>query len=49
MSSNIKIHPVTDPEFRRYGRVVAGYGLSEMLEALRGTPLPTDGTVYVPS
>jgi hypothetical protein len=47
--SNIKIHRVTDPEFRRYGRVVEGYNLSEMLEALRSTPLPTDGTVYVPS
>lgn len=49
MSSNIKIHNVTDPEFRRYGRAVTGYGLSELLEALRSTPLPTDGTVYVPS
>ena len=49
MSAKIKIHQVSDPEFRRYGRVVNGFEISGLLEALRGTPLPKDGTVYVPS
>ncbi len=49
MSSKISIHPVTDPEFRRYGRIVKGFEISELLEALGSTPLPKDGTVYVPS
>lgn len=49
MSAKIKIHQVSDPEFRRYGRVVNGFEISGLLEALRRTPLTKDGTVYVPS
>ena len=49
MSAKIKIHSVSDPEFRRYGRTVKGFDLTELLKALRETPLPEDGTVYVPS
>jgi hypothetical protein len=49
MAETIQIHPVTDVAFRRYGRVVEGFEVSELLAALRKTPLPQDGTVYVPS
>ncbi len=41
------ILPVSDPSFRRYGRVVEGYELGGVMEALARTPLP-EGTDYVP-
>jgi hypothetical protein len=44
----MKIYSVNDPEFRRYGRVMAGYDVSPLVEALnKNTPLP-EGTGYVP-
>lgn len=49
MAGNIKIHSVNDPEFRRYGRAVKGFDATELLKALRKTPLPKDGTIYVAS
>ena len=41
------ILPVSDPSFRLYGRVVEGYDVSGVLDALAKTPLPA-GTDYVP-
>ena len=41
----MKIIPVSDPAFRPYGRVVEGYPLEGILEALKKTPLPA-GTDY---
>ena len=41
------ILPVSDPSFRFYGRVVEGYDVSGVLDALAKTPLPA-GTAYVP-
>ena len=49
MAEKIVIRPVSDAAFRRYGRVVREFDVSGLLEALRETPLPRDGTVYVPS
>jgi hypothetical protein len=43
----MKIIPVSDPAFRPYGRVVEGYPVEGLLEALAKTPLPK-GTAYVP-
>ena len=43
----MKIIPVSDPAFRPYGRVVEGYPVEGLLEALAKTPLP-EGTAYVP-
>ncbi|MBR4166127.1 MAG: DUF4867 family protein [Lachnospiraceae bacterium] len=43
----MKIIPVSDPSFRPYGRIVEGYPLEGILEALARTPLP-EGTAYVP-
>ena len=34
------ILPVSDPSFRLYGRVVEGYDVSGVLDALAKTPLP---------
>ncbi len=45
----MEIKKVTDPEFRKYGRVVRGINFSELVEALNEkTPLP-EGVVYEPS
>lgn len=45
----MKIYSVTDPEFKEYGRIIDGYDVSEILNALeKHTPCPEDGTGYVP-
>lgn len=44
----MKILQVTDPAFRKYGRVVKGIDFSELVEKMQDTPLP-DGVVYEPS
>lgn len=43
----MKILPVTDPSFARYGRVVTGYDTQKLLAALEETPLEI-GVSYVP-
>ena len=43
----MEILSVFSPEFRAYGRVVEGYPVKGLLDALAQTPL-TDGVVYVP-
>ena len=42
----MKIYPVTDAAFKPYGRIVEGYPVEGILEALRNTPCP-EGVVYV--
>ena len=37
----MKIKNVTDPEFRRYGRIVDGYDFTEMIKVMEQTPLPS--------
>ncbi len=44
----MKLKSVSDPEFRKYGRVVKGYDCSELIQAMQTTPLP-GGVVYEPS
>ena len=43
----MKIYSVYDAEFAPYGRVVEGYPVEGILEALKGCPCP-DGVVYEP-
>ncbi len=44
----MKILPVSDPSFQKYGQVLTGYDVAELLATLdRVTPLP-EGTDYVP-
>lgn len=44
----MKILPVTDPSFQKYGQILSGYDLAELLETLeRVTPLP-EGVSYIP-
>ena len=44
----MKILQVTDPAFRKYGRVVTEVDFSELVEKMQSTPV-TDGVEYVPS
>lgn len=47
---NIQILPVTDASFHQYGQILEGYDVKELLSVLDAvTPLPKDGTAYVPS
>jgi len=48
MSDQIKIHDITDNQFRKYGRIVKGYDCTELIKEMEETPLPND-VVYVPS
>ena len=43
----MKIYSVTDAAFKPYGRVVEGYPVEGILEALKGCPCPDD-VAYVP-
>ena len=42
------IYPVTDPEFKPYGKVLEGYDTAELLEAMGKIDMPTEGTAYKP-
>lgn len=42
----IKIQSVTDDSFRKYGRIVEDVDVSSLIEAMKKTELPDDGTVY---
>ncbi len=44
----MKIYSVTDPEFRAYGRIVDNVDFSELVQALKTTPIP-EGVAYEPS
>ena len=45
----MEIKKITDPAFRKYGRVVQGIDFSDLVEALKKeTPLP-EGVEYEPS
>lgn len=44
----LKIQKVTDPAFATYGRVVDGYDMEALLEALEKTPVSMTGVDYVP-
>jgi len=44
----VKIQDVTDASFRRYGKVLEGYDVNELIREMKHTPLP-DEVIYVPS
>ena len=44
----MKLQKVTDPAFRKYGKVVENVDFSALVEELKKTPCP-DGVVYEPS
>lgn len=43
----MKILPVTDPAFKPYGRIVEGYPVEGLVEALKKTPCP-ENILYIP-
>lgn len=45
----MEIKKVTDPAFKKYGRVVEGIDFSELAAKLTEMPLPADAVVYEPS
>ena len=45
----MQIKRVTDPAFKKYGRVVDNVDFSELVSRLAETPCPEDTTVYEPS
>lgn len=45
----MQVFSVYDPEFKQYGRVIKGYDLTELLDAMAKTECPEDGTIYVAS
>lgn len=44
----MKILPVTDPAFGRYGRIVTNVDFTGLVEAMKKTPVP-EGVVYEPA
>ena len=40
------IYEVTDPEFRKYGKVLEGLETGELLEAMKEIPYPEEGVSY---
>ena len=44
----MKILSVTDPAFRKYGRLIDNVDLTELVEVLGKQPVP-EGVVYEPS
>ncbi len=44
----MKIYSITDPAFAPYGKIIEGYDLAPILQALENeTPMPEAGTAYV--
>lgn len=44
----MKILPITDPAFNRYGRIITNVDFSGLVEAMKKTPVP-EGVVYEPA
>ena len=42
------IYSVFDPEFKPYGKVLAGYDTTALLKTMAAIPLPESGTAYEP-
>ncbi len=48
--NDVTILPVTDPDFRTFGRVVTGYAFAPLISYMKEkTAVPEKGNVYVPS
>ncbi len=44
----MKVYSVFDPEFKPYGKVLAGYDTMALQAAMDAIPLPAEGTAYEP-
>ena len=45
----MKIYTVSGPEFRSYGKVLAGYDTAALITAMQTIPMPQSGTAYQPA
>lgn len=47
---DLKILPVEDSAFKKYGQIITGYDFSDYIEYMKtNTPIPKDGNIYIPS
>ena len=46
---NVKIYSIYDSEFKKYGTVLEGYDLTEILDEVRKIPSPSEGIEYLAS
>ena len=44
----MKVYSVSDPEFREYGKVLEGYDVNELLDAMKKVEMPAEGVAYEP-
>lgn len=45
--ADLEIKKITDPSFKRYGRIIDGYNLNDILDAMESAPCPKD-VIYIP-
>ncbi len=45
-NKNIKIYSVNDDEFAKYGRVIKGFDVSEIIAECEKMPYPEEGSKY---
>lgn len=45
--ADLEIKKITDPSFKRYGRIIDGYNLSDILDVMENAPCPKD-VIYIP-
>ncbi len=46
---SIEVKKITDPTFKKYGRVITGYDCEELISKMGETECPDDAVIYVPS
>ncbi len=46
---SIEVKKVTDPAFKKYGRIIKDYDCSELIAKMGETPMPADEVIYIPS
>ena len=44
----MEIKKVTDPSFKKYGKIIEGIDFSEILKNLEALPMPAEGVEYFP-
>ena len=48
--NSFTVYPLTDPEFKTYGRIITEYDFTKLIQYMEEkTPIPEQGNVYVPS
>lgn len=45
----MNVYQVTDEKFKRYGRIIKGLDVTELMEKMEETPMPEEGVIYIAS